>query len=180
MPIEFKKDTEAFLAVLSLVIGADQSGSLEERDFLFNKVKGIRIFGNPSAADFSTLLGEVTDALYTNVPNEEGEFTAAGVDALLASVKNALSPDLRQSLVQLAGCASAADVQRSGCTTSAAAGGVFDERRSDRARDRDRRAAGARVVARVGTRVLGRGPGKRGRQCGQGRGDDGGEERHTW
>ena len=109
MPIEFKKDTEAFLAVLSLVAGADQSGSLEERDFLFNKVKGVRIFGNPSSADFSKLLGAATDSLYANVPNNDGDFTDAGVDALLASARQVLSPDLRKTLVQLAGELSAAD-----------------------------------------------------------------------
>jgi hypothetical protein len=103
MSIEFKKDTEAFLAVLSLVIGADQSGSLEERDFLFNKVKGIKIFGNPSSADFSKLLGSVTDYLFTNVPSKDGEFTPAGVDALLASATKTLSADLRKQLAQLAG-----------------------------------------------------------------------------
>lgn len=103
MSIEFKKDTEAFLAVLSLVIGADQSGSLEERDFLFSKVKGIKIFGNPSSADFSKLLGGVTDSLFSSLPSEDGEFTAAGVDALLATVARQLSPDLRKQLVQLAG-----------------------------------------------------------------------------
>ena len=96
MSIEFKKDTEAFLAVLSLVIGADQSGSLEERDFLFSKVKGIKIFGNPSSADFSKLLGGVTDSLFSSLPSEDGEFTAAGVDALLATVARQLSPDLRK------------------------------------------------------------------------------------
>jgi hypothetical protein len=109
MSIEFKKDTEAFLAVLSLVAGADQSGSLEERDFLFNKVKGIGIFGNPSVADFSKLLGSVNDSLYTQLPNNDGEFTDAGIDGLLANVKKTLSADLRRTVVQLATELGAAD-----------------------------------------------------------------------
>ena len=102
MPLKFEKDTEAFLAVLALVAGADQSGSLEERDFLFKKVKGIAIFGNPGTADFSKLLGQVTDAVYSQVPQKDGEFTAAGIDALLAEVKKTLSADLRKTLVQTA------------------------------------------------------------------------------
>ncbi|HUQ08740.1 MAG TPA: hypothetical protein VM146_00395 [Steroidobacteraceae bacterium] len=109
MAIEFKKDTEAFLAVLALVAGADSSGSLEERDFLFNKVKSVAIFGNPAPADFSRLLGSVNDTLYTNVPNADGEFTAAGIDSVLAAAKQALSADLRRAVVQLAGELSAAD-----------------------------------------------------------------------
>jgi hypothetical protein len=103
MTVKFANDSEAFLSVLTLVAGADQSGSLEERDFLFNKVKGLAIFGNPSTADFSKLLGKVTDAVYTGVPQADGEFTAAGIDALLSDVKKMLSPELRKSLVQIAG-----------------------------------------------------------------------------
>lgn len=103
MSVKFANASEAFLSVLTLVAGADQSGSLEERDFLFNKVKGLAIFGNPSTADFNKLLGKVTDAVYSGVPQKDGEFTAAGIDALLGEVKNTLSADLRKSLVQIAG-----------------------------------------------------------------------------
>ena len=103
MPVKFANESEAFLSVLTLVAGADQSGSLEERDFLFNKVKGLPIFGNPSTGDFSKLLGKVTDAVYAGVAQEDGDFTAAGIDSLLADVKKTLSADLRKSLVQIAG-----------------------------------------------------------------------------
>jgi hypothetical protein len=102
MSLKFEKNSEAFLSVLTLVVGADQVGSLSERDFLFQKVKGISIFGNPSSADFSKLLGQVTDAVYSKLPQQDGVITAAGVDALLAEVKGALSPELRKTLVQTA------------------------------------------------------------------------------
>jgi hypothetical protein len=102
MTVKFTNDAEAFLSVLSLVVGADQSGSLEERDFLFKKVKGLAIFGNPSTADFSKLLGKVTDDIYAGVAQKDGEFTAAGIADLLGEVKKRLSPDLRKALVELA------------------------------------------------------------------------------
>ena len=102
MSVKFANASEAFLSVLTLVAGADQSGSLEERDFLFSKVKGLALFGNPSTADFSKLLGKVTDAVYSGVDQKDGEFTAAGIDALLGEVKKTLSPDQRKSLVQIA------------------------------------------------------------------------------
>jgi hypothetical protein len=109
MALKFSKDTDAFLSVLALVVGADQSGSLEERDFLFHKVKDLAIFGNPTTADFSRLLGKVTDAIYTDLPQQDGEFTAAGIDALLTEVKKTLSAELRKNLVTIASELSASD-----------------------------------------------------------------------
>jgi hypothetical protein len=103
MPLKFEKNTEAFLAVLTVVLGADDAGSLEERDFLFNKVKGISIFGNPSTQDFSKLLGKVTDAVYSQLPQNDGALTAEGIDSLLAEARNALTPDLRKTLIATAG-----------------------------------------------------------------------------
>src|SRR6478735_10296478 len=102
MSLKFEKNTEAFLAVLTVVIGADNAGSLEERDFLFNKVKGISIFGNPSSQDFNKLLGKVTDTVYTQLPQADGAISPAGIDTLLGEAKNALSPDLRKTLVATA------------------------------------------------------------------------------
>jgi hypothetical protein len=101
MTATFEKDTEAFLSVLALVVGADQAGSLEERDFRFKQVKGVAIFGNPGTAEFSKLLGEVTDSVYSSVPQKDGEFTAAGIDSLLVEVKKTLNADLRSQLVQI-------------------------------------------------------------------------------
>ena len=102
MPLKFEKNTDAFLAVLTLVIGADDVGSLEERDFLFNKVKGIPIFGNPSSADFSKMLGKATDVVFTQLPQKDGAITDAGVESLLGEVKIALAPELRKTLVETA------------------------------------------------------------------------------
>ena len=103
MPLKFEKNTEAFLAVLTVVIGADNAGSLEERDFLFSKVKAIPIFGNPGQQDFSRLLGKVTDAVYAQLPQTDGAISPAGIDQLLAAAKDALSPELRKTLIATAG-----------------------------------------------------------------------------
>ncbi|HET7811147.1 MAG TPA: tellurite resistance TerB family protein [Steroidobacteraceae bacterium] len=102
MPLKFEKNTEAFLAVLAVVVGADNAGSLEERDFLFSKVKGIPVFGNPSSQDFNKLLGQVTDAIYAQLPLDDGAISPAGIDTLLGEAKNALSPELRKTLVATA------------------------------------------------------------------------------
>lgn len=102
MALKFEKNTEAFLAVLAAVLGADSVGSLEERDQLFKKVKAILIFGNPSLPEFSKLLAKVTDAVYAELPTQDGAISGAGIDTLLAEAKQALSPDLRKTLIAAA------------------------------------------------------------------------------
>lgn len=102
MALKFEKNTEAFLAVLAAVLGADNVGSLEERDMLYKKVKAIPLFGNPSMAEFSKLLGKVTDSVYSELPTQDGAISAAGVDTLLAEAKKALTPDLRKTLISTA------------------------------------------------------------------------------
>ena len=102
MALKFEKNTEAFLAVLAVVLGADNVGSLEERDVLYKKVKAIPLFGNPSMPEFSKLLGKVTEAVYSQLPTQDGAISAAGVDTLLAEAKNALTPDLRKTLIATA------------------------------------------------------------------------------
>ena len=102
MALKFEKNTEAFLAVLAAVLGADNVGSLEERDMLFMKVKAIPLFGNPSLPEFSKLLGKVTETVYAELPTQDGAISAAGVDTLLAEAKKALSPDLRKTLIATA------------------------------------------------------------------------------
>jgi hypothetical protein len=51
----------------------------------------------------------VTDAIYTDLPQQDGEFTAAGIDALLTEVKKTLSAELRKNLVTIASELSASD-----------------------------------------------------------------------
>ncbi|HEX2736368.1 MAG TPA: hypothetical protein VHM70_32420 [Polyangiaceae bacterium] len=102
MPLKFENGAEAFLAVLALALGADSVGSLKERDFLFEKVKPLPIFGNPSSQAFSQLLGKITDAVYTELPTEEGAISAAGVDQLLTEAKKILSPELSKTLIATA------------------------------------------------------------------------------
>jgi hypothetical protein len=102
MTLKFQKSSEAFLAVLSVVIGADQVGSLDERDFLFAKVKNLPLFGNPSIAEFSKLLGQVTETVYSQLPMDDGAISAAGVNSLLAEAKKLLTPEQQKSLLQIA------------------------------------------------------------------------------
>jgi hypothetical protein len=102
MTINFGHDSHAFLSVLTLVIGADQTGSLRERNFLFTEVRSMPIFENPTAADFGSLLGQVTDTVYSTLADQDGFIAPEGVETLLATVKDALAPEMCKTLVQTA------------------------------------------------------------------------------
>jgi hypothetical protein len=109
MTFTFEHDGDAYLSVLAVVIGADQVGSLGERDFLFREVMVLPVFGSPSRAEFSGRLARVTDDVYAKLPCEDGMPTSEGVDALLADVREALGADHRKTLVQVAEQLCAAD-----------------------------------------------------------------------
>lgn len=102
MPLQFETSNEAFLSVLAVVVGADQVGSVAERDFLFEKVRSLPNFGNSTLPEFRELLGQVTDKVYSALPQAEGAITSAGLDELLAAAKSKLSPELQKTLVRTA------------------------------------------------------------------------------
>jgi len=109
MPIKFENSSEAFLSVLTVVVGADNVGSIAERDFLFEKVKSLPSFGTLSLPDFSKLLGQVTDKVYSTLPQVDGALTSAGIDELLAAAKSVLSPELQQAALKAAAQLSESD-----------------------------------------------------------------------
>jgi hypothetical protein len=102
MPIQFENSNEAFLSVLSVVAGADSVGSIAERDYLFQTVKGLPGNSNLGNQDINALLGRVTDKVYSALPQTDGAITSAGVEELFAAAKSQLSPELRQALLKAA------------------------------------------------------------------------------
>jgi hypothetical protein len=102
MPLKFETSNEAFLSVLAVVVGADQVGSIAERDYLFEKVSGLPSFAPLSASEFGKLLGKVTEAVYSSLPQSDGTITPAGIDDLLAAAKSQLSPEMRQAALKAA------------------------------------------------------------------------------
>jgi hypothetical protein len=109
MTINFDSDREAFLAALSVVIGADSVGSLQERDFLFQRVKALPLFSAVAPGEFNKLLGSVTGKVYEGLPRRDGMLTAAAVEELLGAVVQSLNPALRKQLVEIASELSASD-----------------------------------------------------------------------
>jgi hypothetical protein len=102
MPIKFENSNEAFLSVLSVVAGADSVGSMAERDYLFQTVKGLPGNSNLSNPEINELLGQVTDKVYSALPQTDGAITSAGMEELFAAAKSQLTPELRQAVLKAA------------------------------------------------------------------------------
>ena len=102
MPIKFETSNEAFLSVLSVVAGADSVGSIAERNYLFQTVKGLPGNSNLSNPEINELLGRVTDKVYAALPQIDGEITSAGMEELFAAAKSQLTPELRQAVLHAA------------------------------------------------------------------------------
>ncbi len=102
MALDFQDETEAFLAVLSAVVAADQVGSLEERDFLFGRVKDLDIMKGRAADEFRKMLGRVTEKVFETLPTDGGALTASGLDQLLDAATKKLSASGRKELLAVA------------------------------------------------------------------------------
>jgi hypothetical protein len=102
MTVEFENDKEAFIGVLSLVMGADQVGSLTERDFMFERVKKLRIFSAVDKSEFGQLLESVTNKVFEALRQEGGGISPAGVDSVLDAARAVLDPELRKTLLTTA------------------------------------------------------------------------------
>jgi hypothetical protein len=109
MALNFENDREAFLGVLSLVVAADQVGSLAERDFLFDRLIKVDLFQGMTKQEVGKLLGRVTENVYDSLSNDGASITPAGIEQLLEAAKSKLGTSQGATLVQVATELSKAD-----------------------------------------------------------------------
>src|SRR5262245_40358851 len=64
MSITFDTPAEAFLAVAAVAIAADGVGSMVERKFLFERIKGMDLFQGYAATEFESLMNGITHRVY--------------------------------------------------------------------------------------------------------------------
>jgi hypothetical protein len=106
MTVGFNDERDAFLGVLALMIGADQQGSLAERDYLRTEVRGLPLFAGVDAADFDKMLGDVTDRLFGAGAPDRRE--------VLEQASGMLDPTLRAAAVRAAAGLTTADGEGDG------------------------------------------------------------------
>ena len=102
MSIKFEKPSEAFAAVITIIVAADKLGTMDERDFIFDQVKNINVFENYSQAEFAKLLEDSNQRVYETLPMDGVSFTRQGIESLAEAAREVLSLELRVEVFRMA------------------------------------------------------------------------------
>ncbi|HSH04302.1 MAG TPA: tellurite resistance TerB family protein [Anaerolineae bacterium] len=100
--MEFESPAQAIAAVATLIIHADQIGTLAERDYLFTHVKEHPLFATYDETTFSDLLATTAKQIYQNFPTANEALTPAAINQLIAAINDALPPDLTPTALTIA------------------------------------------------------------------------------
>jgi tellurite resistance protein len=93
---------EACAALAVLIAGADEIGTMEESRFMFETVAAMPVFEGLGRAQFSKLMEETTDWVWSTFPVEGGRVTDAGVGDLLGLICKALPKEMRGDALKAA------------------------------------------------------------------------------
>ena len=86
MNITFENPAEAFAAIATVVISADKIGTLEEKKFLFENVKGLDIFEEYNDDEFVKLMVTVNKKVYQILPLYNFAMSQEGIFQLCSAI----------------------------------------------------------------------------------------------
>ena len=103
MDVKLRIDTaaEACAALAVMIVGADELGTLEERDYLFDKVAGLPIFGGIDRGKFAKLMADTTAGLYAS-PAGGQRMSSEDVGRVVLMIREALPPEQRVEVLEVA------------------------------------------------------------------------------
>ncbi len=93
MAFKLENPAEAYAAVSLLVTGADGASTLDERQFLFEKLSVADVFSGYDAESMGELLGMLTGRMFSDLPNDGVALTSDAVQILCDSAKRLLDED---------------------------------------------------------------------------------------
>ncbi|NQV50418.1 MAG: hypothetical protein HQ507_07970 [Candidatus Marinimicrobia bacterium] len=91
MDIQFDRPSEAMAAITWLICSADDVGSVEERNFLHERVRNSQDFADMSSAEFTTLLASTRTKLFNNLANNGFCLAPIAVDSVIQSANSILN-----------------------------------------------------------------------------------------
>jgi uncharacterized tellurite resistance protein B-like protein len=93
---------EACAALAVVIVAADELGTDEERDFLFETVAALPIFKELDREQFRKLITDTTERLYASLPTEGSRLSSEGVGRLVGMIREALPADQRVEALEAA------------------------------------------------------------------------------
>lgn len=81
---------EACAALAVMIVAADELGTNEEREFLFDTVAALPIFGGLDDAQFKQLISDTTARVYATFPMDGNRISSDGVGQLVRMIREAL------------------------------------------------------------------------------------------
>jgi len=93
MAFKLENPSEAYAAVSLLITGADGVGTLDERQFLFEKLRVVDVFSGHDDESMRNLLGTLTGRMISDLPNDGVALTSDAVQILCDSAKQLLDED---------------------------------------------------------------------------------------
>jgi DNA phosphorothioation-dependent restriction protein DptG len=95
MSTQFKNPAEAFAALATVTVAADQVCTMQERRTLFEQTRHLDVFQDLDQAAFARLLEDTVESVYSTLPWDESSVTPQGIAALVEAARAVLSPELR-------------------------------------------------------------------------------------
>lgn len=100
MKIETMAEACAALAVM--IVAADEVGTREEREFLFETVATLPVFEGLDPSEFEKLVADTTERLYASLPVEGARLSSEGVGELVRMIREALPVKRRVEALEAA------------------------------------------------------------------------------
>ncbi len=102
MSMQFKNPAEAFAALATVTVAADQVCTMEERSTLFEQTRHLDAFQHLSLAAFARLLADAVESVYSILPWGESSVSQRGIADLIEAARAALNPDQRGQAFRMA------------------------------------------------------------------------------
>jgi tellurite resistance protein len=102
--LHFKNEEEAFAAIASLVLSTDKVSTQQERQYLFEKVRGRDPFQGYTPERFTELMSGLNERLYPDLQRYQWLASEEGVEHICTEIKKVV-PGERLSTIYEMACA---------------------------------------------------------------------------
>ena len=100
--MKIESAAEACAALAVMIVAADELGTDQERQFLFETVAALPIFADLDGSEFMALIADTTERLYATLPIDGGRLSSDGVGQLVGAIRDALPMERRVEALEAA------------------------------------------------------------------------------